>query len=53
MINKAIGSLMIVGGLGMIVGFPWVRDYQSDEFAKGGILFGIVLVVIGLFLIGL
>jgi len=50
MIKKILGGLLILGGLFLLIGFPWVTKYQPEEMGKTGILIGIILLLIGIYL---
>lgn len=50
MITKIIGAGSFLLGLLIVVGFPWIRAYQPEAMAKGGVLIGIILIVIGIVL---
>lgn len=50
MIKKILGAISFFTGLLIIIGFPWIRDYQPEEMARAGILIGVILVAIGLYL---
>lgn len=37
-------------GLSIVIFFPWITQYQSEQIAKAGILFGLILMGIGFYL---
>jgi len=50
MVTKIIGAGSFLLGLLIVIGFPWVSQYQPEKMARGGVLIGILLIVIGIFL---
>ncbi|MFH1420481.1 MAG: hypothetical protein ABIG30_00775 [Candidatus Aenigmatarchaeota archaeon] len=49
---QKIAGLVIAGiGVFLIAGFPGVLDYQLGSMAKTGIFIGIILLVVGLYLL--
>ncbi|MDI6798791.1 MAG: hypothetical protein QMD12_02225 [Candidatus Aenigmarchaeota archaeon] len=50
MVTKIIGAGSFLLGLLIVVGFPWIRTYQPESMARAGVLIGILLIVIGIFL---
>jgi hypothetical protein len=49
-ITKIFGGLSFFVGLLIVVGFPYVQTYQPESMAKGAILFGLLLMGIGIWL---
>jgi len=50
MLRKAIGAVSFFAGLLLIIAFPWIREYQEEKFSRAGVLLGIALVALGLYL---
>jgi len=50
MITKIAGTASFVIGLLIVIGFPWVSQYQEARLARAGILLGLLLIAVGLFL---
>jgi hypothetical protein len=50
MIGKIIGAVSFLAGLLFIVGFPWILPYQSKKMSRIGILIGIILICMGIYL---
>ena len=54
MINKIAGGLLFFLGLLIVVKFPFAHPtYQPFEMQRAGVLFGIILMIIGLVLLWL
>jgi hypothetical protein len=51
MIKKIAGAVSLILGFLIIVNFPSIRDYQPEEIARTGVVIGIILVGIGLYLL--
>lgn len=50
MVKQIIGAVSFFVGLLIVIGFPWIKDYQPEEMAKAGIVIGIALIAIGIYL---
>ncbi len=50
-VQNVFGWLSFILGVLMIISFPSVRQYTPDKFSNLGIIAGIFLIVLGLFLI--
>src|SRR3990167_5553381 len=50
-LKKIAGLILGAAGLFFILGFPDVKDYQREGMGKAGIFIGIVLLVIGVWLL--
>ena len=50
-LKKLAGLVLILVGLFFIIGFPDIIDYQPSNFGRAGIFIGIVLMVIGIWLL--
>jgi len=50
-LGKLVGGLAFIVGLSIILGFPWVSKFQPEKLSNAGILFGFILLAIGLYLI--
>jgi len=50
MLYKIIGGICFVIGLMIVIGFPWIMQYQFEAMAKTGILVGLVLMAVGFYL---
>jgi len=48
---KIIGGVSFAIGLLLVVAFPTGRYYQPDRFAMSGVLIGLGLMAIGIYLI--
>ena len=48
LITATIGGLLILGGLGMVLIFPQVSEYQSWQFSYTGISIGFIMVALGI-----
>jgi len=51
LITKVIGGILFVIGLLFVILFPSMRDYQPDRFAFTGIVFGFILMAVGVLLL--
>jgi hypothetical protein len=51
MIKKIFGAVSLVLGFLIIVGFPSIREYQPEAMSRAGVLIGIILIGIGLYLL--
>lgn len=49
--KKVIGAISLILGFLIVIKFPSIRDYQPEELAKTGVLIGIILIGIGLYLL--
>jgi hypothetical protein len=49
--TKIIGGIVFVIGLLFVIFFPHIRDYQPDRFAITGVIFGFMLMGIGVLLL--
>lgn len=45
------GILFILAGIFIIIKFPWATNYQHVSFTRTGVLFGIILIIIGLLIV--
>jgi len=50
MIRKIAGVVSFLVGLLIIIGFPWSKNYQPEQMARTGVLVGIVLLGLGIYL---
>ena len=50
MITKIAGAASFAIGLLIVIGFPWVSQYQEEKLARAGVLLGLFLIAVGLFL---
>lgn len=50
MLFKIIGMLMMIFGVFMVIIFP-AKIYQRPEMTAGGLMIGLVILIIGLFLL--
>ena len=50
MIRKVGGAISFFLGLLLIIGIPDIGHYQSEQTAKAGILVGIILIGLGVYL---
>ena len=50
MLNKVIGGICFVVGLMIVIGFPWISQYQFEALAKTGIIIGLILMAVGFYL---
>ena len=48
---KLLGVILFLGGLWLLLYFPWQMDYQRKAFMGSGRFLGLVLVTIGIILI--
>ena len=48
---KILGGLLILGGIFMVLLFPDWKEFMPDAMANTGILIGIILVLVGIYLI--
>lgn len=48
---KLLGIVILLGGLWLLVYFPWQADYQRAVFSKTGITIGIIMIAAGLALL--
>jgi hypothetical protein len=50
---KVVGVLLVLFGIFLVVFFPGIggKGHQPDEFGKTGILIGLVLLLIGIYLL--
>lgn len=51
MISKIFGGLAIVAGIAFMFLFPDMWEYQSKSFSYTGITIGIILILLGIYLI--
>ena len=52
LILKKIAGLALAGfGLFLVIGFPGVKDYQSFGMSRAGILIGLIVLIIGIWLL--
>jgi len=49
-IEKILGVLSILGGIFFLFFFPDWKQFQPDFFTKTGILIGILLLLLGIYL---
>jgi prepilin signal peptidase PulO-like enzyme (type II secretory pathway) len=50
MLKQIIGGICFIVGLLIVIGFPWITQYQPEAIAKTGILLGLILMGIGFYL---
>ncbi|MEM7821763.1 MAG: hypothetical protein QXX38_03065 [Candidatus Aenigmatarchaeota archaeon] len=50
MLNKIIGACLFSVGLLIVIGFPDITRYQPESMGRAGIILGLVLIILGLFL---
>jgi hypothetical protein len=50
LLSKIIGGIVFALGLLIVILFPSMRDYQFDQQAFAGIVFGFVLMAVGFLL---
>jgi len=50
-VQKIFGWISVVIGALMIISFPAEQKYMPDKFANAGIVIGIFLIALGIFLI--
>jgi hypothetical protein len=50
MIRQILGAISFFVGLLIVIGFPFIRDYQPEALGRAGILIGIILIGIGIYL---
>jgi len=41
---------MFLLGLAIVIGFPYIKEYTPDAMTNAGIIFGLILIGIGLYL---
>lgn len=51
LLTKAIGLLLVLGGIFMMFFFPDIAEFQAHEMSKTGIVIGIIFIVLGVWLI--
>lgn len=51
LVTKIVGGAVFAVGLLIVILFPSMRDYQPERFALTGILFGVALMGIGIYLV--
>jgi multisubunit Na+/H+ antiporter MnhC subunit len=51
MLKKVLGFSFLLGGIGLIIFFPFIREYQPEEMSKSITLIGIILIGIGIYLL--
>lgn len=50
MLSKIVGAGIFLLGLAIIMVFPGISDYQPEKMGKAGILIGLILLILGLYL---
>ena len=50
MISKIVGGLFILTGLFIVLGFPSIIHFQPERMGRAGVVIGIALIALGLFL---
>jgi hypothetical protein len=50
-IRKIVGIGLALFGFFMITGFPDVEEYQSHDMGRAGIIIGLVVLIIGIYLV--
>jgi len=50
LLKRVAGIVLAAVGVFLITGFPDVADYQPKGMSKAGVLLGLVLIIIGLYL---
>ncbi len=50
-LKKITGLVLGIAGLFFIIGFPDIIDYQPEGFGRAGVFIGIVLLVLGVWLL--
>jgi hypothetical protein len=50
-VTKIIGGLLVIGGLLFVIVFPDIAVYQSKAFSKTGIIIGVFLILLGIYLL--
>jgi len=50
-LQKIAGIILALVGFFLVTGFPDVTDYQPEGMGKAGILIGLILLIIGIYLI--
>jgi hypothetical protein len=51
MIQKIVGAGMLLLGLALVMGFPYIAEYTPDEMTNAAVIIGLILIVIGIYLI--
>lgn len=50
MIRQLLGAVSFFIGLLIVIGFPFMKDYQPESMGRAGVVLGIALVGIGIYL---
>jgi hypothetical protein len=50
MLNQILGAGSFLLGLLIVIGFPSMTRYQPEGMGRAGIIIGLILIVVGLFL---
>lgn len=50
-IGTAVGALILLWAIFMIFFFPAMAEHQTDYFGKNGLIFGFVLLLVGVLLV--
>jgi len=52
-LTKIVGGIVFFIGLMIVVAFPWLTKYQFADLSRGGVLFGLIVIGIGILLMTL
>jgi hypothetical protein len=50
LLTKIGGGIVFFIGLMITIGFPWIAEYQPGRMTRFGILFGLIVMGIGVWL---
>jgi len=53
LLTKIGGGIVFFVGLVIVIGFPWLTEYQPASMGRGGVIFGLILMGIGIWLMTL
>jgi hypothetical protein len=50
-VKQGLGIVLIIFGVFMMIGFPEVGEYQPSGFSWAGVLIGLIMIALGIWLI--
>jgi hypothetical protein len=50
-LKKLLGLLLAGAGLFLVIGFPDTSDYQRHDMSRAGVLIGLIILIIGIWLL--
>jgi Na+/H+ antiporter NhaB len=50
MMQKIIGAGIFLLGLAIVIGFPYMKEYTPDAMTNAGVILGLILIGIGIYL---